>query len=234
MSALLSTSSYGQKDFGAWVGVSAKVPITKNLTTGLGIQTRFESNLTEVSSSFISPYIKYEVYKYLDLSLDYRFSNNGGDDHFFGNSNTHRFALDANMNLLSNEKNGRGPKSKYKLTGRMRYTHEMSDGDLNDDYLRYRLKYAYTFAQFKLTAFVSTEFFYHFNDQMVYTFESVQSSSRFNKYRMRLGAEYPISKKHTLKAFYMVQPYIESTRTNFILGLGYQYKFSQLYKSKRK
>jgi hypothetical protein len=118
-------------------------------------------------------------------------------------------------------------KTKLKLDTRLRYTHAWDRGDLNNDNIRTRVKLSYNLPKTKLKPHVAAEFFLHLNDQLIYTSTSVTGNHRFNKYRLRLGLEYPINKRHELNLYYIVEPEFESPDTHFILGLGYNYEIKR-------
>ena len=144
---------------------------------------------------------------------------------FFGSTYTHRTTLDVEFKDLLELFVDKTP---LEITARIRGTHEVRDGDLNNNYLRGRLKLAYNLPGTKLEPHILGEVFYHFNDQISYTFSSIESRNRINKYRLRAGLSYPFTKQHTVKVFYIVEPRTESPRTDFILGVGYTFKLKQL------
>jgi len=211
--------SSAQSDFGVWTGVDVRVPITKKLDAGMQLESRFANNVSTVDKSFISPYVKYDLHKHIGLGLAYRFGNRPTTG-LFGGETYHRIGLDANIkNLLELFME----KTRLKLDARLRYTHGWDKGDLNNDNFRTRVKLSYDLPKTKLKPHVATEFFLHFNDQITYTSTGVIGNHRFNKYRLRLGIEYPINKRHELNLYYIVEPEFESPDTDFILGLGYKY-----------
>lgn len=220
--------SSAQSDFGVWAGADVRVPIAKKLDVGVQLETRFANNVSTVDKSFISPYVKFDLHKHIGLGLAYRFGNRpttgllGGETH-------HRIGLDANFtNLLELFMK----KTKLKLDGRLRYTHAWDRGDLNNDNFRTRVKLSYNLPKTKLKPHVAAEFFLHFNDQLTYTSTGVTGNHRFNKYRLRLGLEYPIKKHHELNLYYIVEPEFKSPDTDFILGLGYKYEIKRQKKKR--
>lgn len=225
---MLPLFSSAQKDFGAWIGTDVRMPINKKIAIGLQLESRFKDNISSVDQSFLSPYMKYDLFKHIDLELSYRLSNNPTSG-FFGSDNSHRITFDLGFKELL--KAFKIIKSKnLNFDARIRYTHSTSTGDLNNDYLRTRFKLDYNVSGFKLKPYVSTEFFFHFNDQLTYSAIEVTSRNRFNKYRLNLGMEYKIGKRHELNLYYMIQPTIESPNTSFIIGLGYQYSLKRIKK----
>ena len=221
---MLPLCSAAQKDFGAWIGGDLRMPLSKKLDVGLQLESRFENNVSTVDQSFISPYLKFDLHKHIGVGVAYRFSNrpNGG---LFGGETYHRIGFDVNFKNLFGEflKNP----NLANFSTRLRFTHGTDEGDLNKDYLRARFKLKHEMKDFKLTPYISAEFFLHFNDQLSYTAAEVVSRHRFNKYRINIGAEYKINKRHELNLFYIIQPTIESPNTSFILGLGYKYSIKK-------
>lgn len=221
---MLPLCSAAQKDFGAWIGGDLRMPLSKKLDVGLQLESRFENNVSTVDQSFISPYLKFDLHKHIGVGVAYRFSNrpNGG---LFGGETYHRIGFDVNFKLgginLSSSPN------KSDFSARLRFTHGTDEGDLNKDYLRARFKFKHQLRDIKLTPYVSAEFFLHFNDQLSYTATEVVSRHRFNKYRINIGMEYKVNKRHELNLFYIIQPSIESPNTRFILGLGYKYSIKR-------
>jgi len=213
-----------QSDFGLWLGSEVKYPVNKKLELSFEVQSRFESNVTRVSSSFLSPSVSYELHKFLEISAAYRLSNAPKETGFFGTETTHRLGIDLkSRNLMDLIKK----KSRLQTTLRLRATHEMEGTDLNNDYFRGQLEFSYNLPKTKLKPSISGEFFYHFNDQFVYTFDAVESRSRINKCRIQAELKYPLSKRHDLKLFYFIEPEFESPDMDFVLGLNYTYNIKR-------
>lgn len=223
----LSWSAFSQKDFGAWIGVDFRVPLLKKLDVGLEAQSRFESNVSQVDQSFISPYVKYDLHKFIELGVDYRLSNSSTGAGFFGNLFTHRTSLDVEFKDLLELFVKKTP---LNVSARLRGTHEVERGDLNNDNIRGRIKLAYNLPGTKLEPHILGEVFYHFNDQITYTFSGVEAKNRFNKYRLRGGLNYPVKKRHAVKLYFIYESRFESPRADFVLGVGYSYKLKRLFK----
>lgn len=226
-----------KKDFGVWSSLDVKVPITKKLNAGVGLNARFKSNASEVSKTFVSPNISYKVFKFMKLSADYRFTNYP-ESGFFGNYNTHRVTFDADFRLFKYEKAISDTNLKetreFEISTRLRYSHENELGDLNEDYLRGQLKLEYTFPKsIGIGIYASGELFYHFKDEIRYTATGVETYNRFNKVRIKAGIEYDFFKRHSVELFGMVYPKLESEKIDFILGIGYTYEFRRLNKKQK-
>lgn len=231
-----SSTILAQKDFGLWSSVDLKVPITKKLDVGLGINARFKSNVTEVQKTFLSPSVSYRVADFLKFGADYRFANYP-EMGFFGNHNTHRITLDADFDLFQYKKmrSDSLSSSKLQLSGRIRYSYENEVGDLNDENLRGQLKLEYGFPKdLGVKVYASSEVFFHFKDQIRYTSKAVTTYNRFNKMRVRAGFEYAINKRSAIELFYMIEPEFDSPKTDYVLGVGYVYELRRLNKGKKK
>lgn len=228
---------YGQNNFGAWTSVNAKVPVTKKMEIGFGIQSRFESNLSKVDKSFLNPSLEYKWSDKIKTGLDYRFMNIA-EDRFFGNVYTHRIALDGMFELWAKEFASKQStdknQAKLECSSRVRYTHEFTGQDLSDDYLRALVKIQYTIPiKQEVKCGIQSELFYHFNDQLIYSKGEVNSVNRFDKYRIRFDAEYGLTKRSEIDVFYIIQPEFESEDRKFVLGLKYTYKLRRLNKPKK-
>lgn len=219
-----------QNDFGLWSGIDVRVPLTGKLDAGLEVQARFRDNVHRVDNTFLSPYLRYDVVKNFRVAAAYRMTNEADAGSLFGGINTHRLSLDLEgrnlIDLLAE-------KSRFNAGVRVRYTHETTGGDRNNDYLRGQLEIKYNLPKIKLEPQLSGELFYHFNDQFSYSFTEVRSGGRFNRYRVRLGLNYPLNKRMEVQAFYMLQSKIETPKKEFILGIGYTYQFKRLGSGKK-
>jgi len=215
-----SVQSIAQSDFGLWTGLELNVPITKDIKFGLESQARFDNNVSRTKEAFISPYVKWDMKKYFRVGVNYRLSSVPYNSTVLNRVFSHRYTLDLEfrniLDLFSN-------KNKIKLAMRLRATNEHEREKLNKNYLRYKIKADYNLPKTKLEPSLSAEFFYHFNDQIVYTFNEVKTFNRINKFRLRLGFEYPLSKKHTINIFSIYQHQIAGADHSFIIGAGYSF-----------
>lgn len=221
---LLSSSLFAQNDFGIWGGVDARYSFTKKLAFGLEYQWRFDNNVSRLNNTFLSPYASYRIKKFLEVGVSYRWTNETEGRGYFGSQNVHRITVDIEAKNLQEFL---VKDSRFDLGFRLRGTHETDIGDLNSDYLRGQLELKYNVKGIKLEPFISFEGFLHFNDQLIYSSESVRAVHRVNKLRYRVGCKYEIIKNQELSMFYMIQDEMESMKNDFVLGLGYSFKFKQ-------
>lgn len=224
LSIALCGTAVAQNDFGVWLGGEVNYPFSKKMDFGLELQTRLKSNATEIDNSFLSPSVKYSLHKHIDVSAAYRMMNSPNGSGSDGGKITHRLGLDIKFQKLYDfiQEDAR-----LQVSARIRVTHEITGVDLNKDYLRGQLELSYNLPKTKLKPSLSAEWFYHFNDQLVYTLSEVDARNRFNKCRLTAELKYPLSKRHELKLFYFVEPQFESPKREFILGLNYVYNIKR-------
>lgn len=209
-----------QKDFGLWTGIDGKLGLSKKIQVGAVVQMRFKENINARSESFLSPYVTYNPFKHFKIGLDYRFSNNW--DNGYISENRHRISIDLGFKKLLGLLN---IKSRFNFDSRLRYVGESRLGDVNSHYLRGRIKLVYNLPKTKIEPHISSELFYHFNDQLSYTENQVITNHRFNKYRVRAGLGIPITKQHLLRVFYIIQKEIDGPKTDYIGGLTYRFRW---------
>lgn len=154
-------------------------------------QYRFDNRISHLESAFISPSIDYKMNKHFELSYAYRLilQSSGTDPVSF---TTHRSGID--IKCLKLEKfilDG----SRFSISFRIRGTLEYSRFKGYDSYLRFSPEFAYNLKGTKMTPSLSAEFFLHFKDQVIYTFNDVRVANNFNKARIKAGLRYPLTKK---------------------------------------
>lgn len=209
-----------QKDFGLWTGIDGKLSLSKKIQLGAVVQMRFKDNINARSESFVSPYVTYNPFKHFKIGLDYRFSNNW--DNGYISENRHRITIDLGFKKILGLVN---IKSRFNFDSRLRYVGESRVGDVNNHYLRGRIKLVYNLPKTKIEPHITSELFYHFNDQISYTENQVITNHRFNKYRVRAGLGIPITKQHLLRVFYIIQKEIGGPKTDYIGGLTYRFRW---------
>lgn len=216
----LASSALGQNDFGAWTGADISAKVYKDLKAGFEIQSRFSRNLSRMDEVFLSPFLKYDINQFIRIGTDYRYTNSIGTV-----NDAHRICFDTEARkLMDLIKEG----SRFNFSFRTRFTHEYQKTKRNDNYLRFKFDFDYNLPKTKLKPELGAEFFYHFADQITYTFTDVTSRGRMNKYRLKLGASYPLSKEMDISLFYLIQSRFQESKTDYIVGLGYSYNLGKI------
>ena len=219
---------HAQNDFGLWTGADINIPITKKLKFGIDAQTRCDRNVSRMKAAYISPSVKWELSKQFKVGFNYRLTRTPFSSDVLNRISTHRYTLDVELNdLIKWIKD----KSRLEISMRLRGTNEHERSKLTDNYLRYRLKGVYNLPKTKLEPSLSAEIFYHFNNQIVYSFTEVKTINSFNKFRLQFALKYPLGKS-TVEIYSIYQRQFISTESNFILGIGYTYDFDRLIKKK--
>lgn len=217
LSILFSFSSLvllSQSQWGGWFGAAAEGELHKDWKAGMEIQSRFDKNFSSLDQLYLSPFVKWDVHKHLRIGADYRWTS-------FGSTvSSHRGTLDLQfrdlMDLIAND-------SRLAWTCRLRGTYESSNYQSTETNLRLRSQLSYNLPKTKAEPFIQCELFYHFNDQLIYTFEEVRAEHNFSKYRIRIGAELPLNKRHEFQCYYMFQSRISEPKIDHVIGIEYKY-----------
>ena len=219
---LPSLSTFGQNDFGVWVGAEAKKEISKRFDVALQAQLRLDDNATHHQKSFVSPSISFKAHKHMALGAAYRLSSVPFNSSTSNRAFAHRYTFDLEFRkLIDLIKDG----SRLGASIRLRETTELEDQKLTENTLRCKLKFDYNIPKSKFEPFISGELFYRFNNQLTYTATEVVATNAINKLRMKVGASYKIKGGHSLKLYTLIQKQLLSQETEMILGLGYGFAF---------
>ena len=179
-----------------------KAEIVKNLEFSVSPNVRFKEDF-ELNEYFLQTGLEYKFNKYLKLGAGYRFGYNinGDDEHeSFG-----RFHVDAKTGVKWNNLT---PKFRLRFTN----SDDFSEDNEITNYLRYRFELEYKIKKLDLEPYVLTEF-YHDLD-----------ARDFSKSRYEGGLEYKLNKHHKIGAYYRVNHYLNSDKSNRnIIGLSYKF-----------
>lgn len=215
--------SFAQTEIGAWTGLQADVPLTKKWKTGIEFQARFDQDLTRLNTVFISTYLNYELSNFIKTEYSYRFTMDPGKTEF-RQRHTLDFIFGNWIDFLSED-------SRFSFDTRLRGTFEYFPQDQNETELRLKGVLKYNLKGTKIEPYLSSELFYHFQDQIIYTANEVTTRGAINKWRLRAGLSIPLNKRHELKTFYLFQDRIGSDKIDHIFGLKYAYSFRRLNKA---
>lgn len=218
-----------QNDFGLWLKHDLSVDLSKKVKLELDFQARFDHNATSMKELFTTPSIQWEIHKFLKLGAEYRLTHFPTNQFESSKPISQRFTLNVefqNLEKLIQKKSDLG------LSLRIAGTSEHQKFERADSYLRARLKLDYNLPKTKLKPEFSTEIFYHFNDQISYSFTEVRTYHAFNKIRFKLGLEYPLALKHKIAIYAQYQHAFQSRNKDFVLGLGYSYHINKKPKEK--
>lgn len=201
-----------QKDAGLWTSIGLEVKVAKKLKALVCQEVRFKENITELGTYITDAGLDYKINKYLQVAVNYRFMQNRRVDDFY--SPRHRFYVDLKL------------QKKFKpfdLHFRTRLQDEYadigraSDGGIAEYYSRNKFSLKLDIDK-PIKPYLSLELFSPLNYPCTYTFDNIRCS---------LGVEYALFKHHNFDLFYMIQKELQVSDpvTDFIIGMGYLYKF---------
>jgi predicted porin len=209
----LALTSFSQKkDFGIWYSISAEKEVFKNLDLGLDANIRTYNKASEIEEFFFDFGLTYKLNKYISAGAGYRFTEFKEDDDKF--HIRHKWLADLRGKITPGD---------FDISLRLRFQQRFKTyyEDENDtetkDIGRVRFKTLYDIPSFPVNPYISAELFFPM-------FTTAERS--IEKKRFVAGAEYNISKKHSVEAEYMFQRdhYPKLLDMN-IISLNYQIKF---------
>ncbi len=166
----------------------------------------------------------WKPFKHLETGLSYRFSSVPYSDETTNRVGKHRVTADFTFRKI--ESLLLSKKSRIGLSMRLRGTTEQQFKERTENTLRLKFKFEYNLPKTKLDLFTSTEVFYRFQRDLVYTFTQIESVNAVNKYRVKLGVSYPIGDKHSIKLFGMQQWRYPDGSSELVVGLGYSFNIN--------
>ena len=212
--AVVNTTAAAQTESRSYIylGAGLEKEFSKKLTAELDLQGRF-CHAKETQEFLITPKIEYEPIKFFSVGTEYRakLSHEKGEDSEW----TGRF--------------GAWMKAKWspsilKLEARIKYcnyTEDAADRDgnySNEQYFRTKFLAGVKIKSLKLTPYISYEWFYEFNRNLV------------DKDRLTVGVKKKLNKRNALTFEYMFEERFNRGKTkkdinNHIFSLSYQYTF---------
>lgn len=214
--AALSEFSIAQPEFNTWTGVNVRYLEKNDFRFGIETQLRLKKNATRFDLWYLTPEIQYKAKNDFKYGLAYRLST---EDFPVATSGlSHRFLLETETANLIRFINA---DSRWGQSFRFRGTSEWA-GALPDYNLRLRAKTTYNLPGTKIIPSIAGEIFYHFDDQISYAFNSVESVHRFNKYRITAGLDLPLNKVHSFGINLIWQGKMENSNSDFIVECNYQ------------
>jgi Protein of unknown function (DUF2490) len=204
--------AYSQADFGIWYGASAEHKLIGKLGLDLSGEIRTHNNASRIDEIFLEGGLSYKFNKYVSVGGSYRYTwfHEVTDDYHA----RYKWFVDINGHL---------PLGDFDITGRVRFQERYKTyfQDENDrvpkSTLRYRLKLSYNIPSCPVNPFAFTEIFCPVSSDKKRSVE---------KERFAIGAEYKISKKHSVDAAYMFErDYLPHLSDINLISLEYNLKF---------
>ena len=213
--AFITSSSlvFGQeKDFGIWYNVGISTDISKNIELDISGAVRTFENASRMDEGFGELGFTFKVIKNLSIGAKYRLTEKLEDNGTYyprhkwigdikGGFDIGRFQISERLRIQRQDKT---------------YFEDAND-EIPDYYLRCKFKATYKTRSFPLNPYASFESFSRI-------FEA--ADKKIEKYRIGIGLDYKISKKHSVEAEYMFQRDHQPSLSDLsILGIGYGFKF---------
>lgn len=221
--AMLASASYAQSDLSSWLSVGTKYSVNKEWSCGLELQSRNDLRSGDFNSIFLAPNVSWRPVKHFETELSYRLSSIPYSNSTSNRILKHRFTVDFTFRKI--EQLIFSKKSRLGIALRLRGTNEHELEERTENTLRLKLKLQYNLPKTKLDLFASTELFYRLERDVIYTFAEVQTVNAINRYRVRLGASYPIGDQHEIKFFGAPQWNYPDETAEVVFGLGYSFDF---------
>ena len=218
---LLFTSVNAQSDLSSWLSAEAKYELNKDWTIGLEAQSRNDLRYGKLNTLFLSPSLSWKPMKHIETGLSYRFSSVPYSNETTNRVRKHRITADFTFRKIESLLFSK--KSRVGLSLRLRGTTEHQAEERTENTLRLKFKLEYNLPKTKLDLFASTEAFYRFQRDVIYTFSEVQSVNAINKYRVKFGASHSIGDQHSIKLFGIHQWRYPDGTNELVVGLGYSF-----------
>lgn len=229
--ALVGFSARSQSDLSTWIGAEAKYAVNKKWSTGLEIQSRNDWRMGRMDGLFISPAVNWKPKKFFEVGLSYRLTSVPFSDNTTNRVVKNRLTLDLTFQKIENFF---GDKSRFSYSLRLRGTTESQQDERTENTLRLNAKVDYDLPDTKLELSASTELFYRFQRDLTYTFTDVIATNAVNRWRLRLGMNYPITDRQKVELYAIEQFSYPDGNPEFVLGIGYIYDFSPKKKMNKK
>lgn len=218
---LASATIAQRRDVGVWTSVSVeKAWLDGDLKLSGSMNMRMNENVTSVRSYFPEIGLQVKFWKLFRFGTEYRF--NMGKADFGGYTPKHRIAtfltLKKNLNPLDASIR---LQYQYGTDARIRKPFFQP---ISDHTFRIKVKIGYDNWK-KIKPYISNEVFYDLGNHDL--------GRRFNKYRLNVGIDFKLAKRHYLKLAYIYNLEINVTNPwrEHVASVGYTYEFK---KSKRK
>jgi hypothetical protein len=210
-----------QSDLSAWIGADLKCDLSKKWSLGLEAQSRTDLRQRKLDAFLISPSISWKPKKHLVTGISYRATNVPYSKNTTNRVFSHRITADVTFQKL--EDFFLPKKSRLGISLRLRGTTEQQAEKRTENTLRLKFKLEYNLPKTKLDLFASTELFYRFQRDLVYTFSEVQSINAINKYRVKVGLSYPFGPS-TIRIYGLSQWRYPNDSNELLIGLSYSYE----------
>jgi hypothetical protein len=197
-------------DFGIWYGLNAEKSLNKKIDISLSGMIRTFNDASKIEQSFLEGGVSYKIWKHISVAGSYRIINylESYSEYWA----RHKFFADIKGTL---------PIGNFSLSSRFRLqlqkrTFIEHESDKAPDYHgRIKLKFTWKVPHFPVNPYLSAESFFPL---------SGNPDRTIDKNRFAFGADYNISKKHSVALEYIFQrDYTPHISDISIISLGYTF-----------
>jgi hypothetical protein len=201
------------QDAGLWLGFKLEKKLHNWAGLSLSQELRFNENISELGTAFTELSYSTGWHSNFNGGIAYRFIQKRQVDDSY--EIRHRYFLELSYRYKFNRA--------FSLTLRERFQNQykdinrMSDGITKEYSLRSKMSLKYNPIK-KLTLDASCEVFYQLNNP---------DGNEIDNLRYGLGAEYKLTKKQSIEAFYLIDQeiHVNDPWTSYVMGLGYTFEF---------
>lgn len=210
---ILLQAGYSQgDDFGIWYGINAELRLVKKLDVNVSTVVRTFDNASKIEQGYLEGGVSYKFNKYLSFAASYRIINTVENDS--------RYHL---RQKWFTDIKGSYPVGKFSFSARFRFQvqtrtfiEKVAD-KIPDYHARIKFKAIYKIPDFPVNPYLCYESFsplFSNSDRLI------------DKNRFTAGAEYKISKMHSIEAEYIYQrDYMPQLADMNIVSITYNIKF---------
>jgi hypothetical protein len=208
-----SPSAFSQNDdFGIWYGVNAELPFAKKFDFDVSAVLRTFNNASKIEQAYLEGGVSYKFNKYLSLAGSYRMIDILEKDSKY--HLRHRLFTDIKVSLPVGDISF---SVRYRFQVQARSYIENESDRIPDYHSRLKLKVIYKIPKFPVNPYLGGESFTPMFDD---------SGRLIDKYRLSLGFEYKIAKKHYVEGEYIFQrDYLPHLADMNIVSISYNIKF---------
>lgn len=222
---LSSAFSHAQdQDAIAWTGVGISLPITKKFELSGETQIRLDNNMSRLQNVYGEVGGDYELFKDVKAGMVYRYARKNSGD-FFWNENRLTTYISYKLDLIKG--------LDLRLKTRHQFSFDRFSVVNNIDPLRKHIwrtsiKLDYQHDSLKLlNPFVSAEVFHSLSPKS-------ETNDFLDTYRLRIGLNFDLPDRHSLKVFYMYEHENRAVDNNLhIYCIQWDYEIKSLWKWKK-
>lgn len=210
------------QDFETWTTAGLKYKLNKKLDVSISASLRMMHNSSVVQQYFTELGLSYELVNNLTLGVEGRLGQRAWDYDDLRLGNQRRIFLSGQYKLKLN---------RLKIEPRLAYQNKTlnlnTEGFIgldNDVHLRTKLELGYNIKNWKYDPEVSFELFRH---------QNAKDGPEFSKFRLRLGTDFNLHKKGSLKVFVAYENELNEEYPLQSTIVGVKYSFSAKLKTRK-